>query len=143
MRDAAIALGVLILACGCPASKPTKNPLDLWSGRYQSAKLEVELELDGASYTGTVVKQGERYPLTAKPAGTDELEGQFTVGEESFACTLHMTKQGLDFTTGSSTYVLTEVRAPANPLDSGGDPSAPANPLDAGGGSTPDPSPAP
>jgi len=134
MRTHAVVVVLVALTCGCP--QPTSDAggdLDLWPGNYSGEKLSVELELTDGALGGTVTQGDQTYPLTVEPKGKEELSGSFTVGEDSFACTLKMTKQGLDFTTGDSTYALVQDKSSKNPLDQGGGEPKPANPLDSGG----------
>ena len=103
-----------------------------WAGSYRNAQVRLELKAKpGGGYEGTILFQGEKYPLTAS-GGANQLSGAFQTSDGSFDFTLARDGDGMNLATGGKTYQLK--RQGANPL--AGKSSA-VNPLAAAGSSPP------
>ncbi|QOV87585.1 hypothetical protein [Humisphaera borealis] len=80
---------------------------------FQGDGLTVELSAAGDTITGHVTRDGARFPLTAKPAAGGRMDGTFTANGSSFEFTATRDGDGLVFRTGTKTYRLKAVAAPA------------------------------
>jgi hypothetical protein len=95
-----------------------------WTGTYRNEQVTLDLKAKPrGSYEGTILFQGEKFPLTAN-GDANQLSGAFQTGDGSFDFTLSRDGDTVNLATGGRTYELK--RTGANPL--GGKSSA-VNPL--------------
>src|ERR1035441_10573267 len=95
-----------------------------WIGTYRNDQVTLDLKAKPrGSYEGTILFQGEKFPLTAN-GDANQLSGAFQTGDGSFDFTLSRDGDTVNLATGGRTYELK--RTGANPL--GGKSSA-VNPL--------------
>ena len=95
----------LLVACAAAVGE-NKNDLKAgqWAGTYWDAQVTLELKAktDGG-YAGTILFQGEKFPLTARGDGS-QLSGVFQTDDGSFDFSAAPDGSGLKFTTGGKTY---------------------------------------
>lgn len=132
-------LPLLLVLIGCPPAtepaepSPPANPLaqkaaDPWAGQASGDGLTLTLERAGAGYTGTLVLDGQSFPLTAAAKG-EQLEGVFTSGGAEFAFVVTRDEAGRRvLESGGTRYTLAPEAAPvpANPLARAAPTPAPA-----------------
>ncbi|NOZ13104.1 MAG: hypothetical protein GXO69_05580 [Acidobacteria bacterium] len=100
---------------GNPLAKGSTG--DSLSGTYRGGGLKLTLNGTAGNYTGTLIFNGTRYPVSATGSG-GQLRGAFQSGSDRFPFSGTLRGNTLSFQTGGSSYRLTKAgnRPPANPL---------------------------
>ncbi len=103
---------------GNPLAKRSAG--DSLSGTYSGSGLKLTLSGTGGNYTGTLIFNGTRYPVSATGSG-NQLKGVFQSGSDQFPFSGTLRGNTLSFQTGGTSYRLTKAgnRTPANPLQKG------------------------
>src|SRR4051812_3198648 len=102
------------VACILAASAMGK---DSFAGKYEGAKLSVEVVRQGEEYAGTIHLGDQAFPLTAREQN-GQLVGTFRTQGDSFAFAASLQNNSLTLVSGGATYALTKL-APTNPLGKG------------------------
>jgi hypothetical protein len=116
------------IGAGTKAALPSRNPLagggDLspFSGTFSGDGVTLSLQSSGGGIQGTLLFNGNHFPVTATAAG-NTIRGNFSASGNSFPFTAMLTGGTMKFSTGGTTYSLrktgsvTKTQAmPANPL---------------------------
>jgi hypothetical protein len=118
-------------AGGNPLAK-SAAPVDKYAGAWTSKDVRLSLNTGASGYTGTLVHQGQNYPITLKADGPG-LSGTFTAGGSPYSVLVKLEGTSLLLNTAGTTYMLVRGEAASgNPLAGGSAGSAGArSPQDA------------
>lgn len=101
-----------------------QNPLapqvntDLFSGDYEGQAFHLSLQAAEGGYQGTILMNGQTYPLEAALKG-EQLLGSFSANGQSFAFEATLNGSTLTLVSEGTSYTLTKSATSTNPLAGG------------------------
>ena len=101
-------------------------PSDPFQGTFKNAQLTLTLQGTLEQYSGTIIFNGQTFPIKARKTGNTTLEGTFQNQGYEFPFTISLQNTNLSFSTGGVTYSLNK-ETTMNPSEQ--TPQNPLNPL--------------